>query len=146
MIICIDCYNLHFPHIQLIHQLENRKYEAVSRERFENARRLKVAIKEMESVGQVLAALEMEKRALILSQDYEGANGKKTEMKEIKDEAYRKYAIAELLEMPSPSLRRSALGQSPPITLPPPISHKSRPTSPLTSDDDEVKSRNILTK
>jgi len=131
---------------ELIHQLENRKYEAVSRERFENARRLKVAIKEMESVGQVLAALEMEKRALILSQDYEGANGKKTEMKEIKDEAYRKYAIAELLEMPSPSLRRSALGQSPPITLPPPISHKSRPSSPLTSDDDEVKSRNILTK
>ena len=128
---------------QLIHQLENRKYEAASRERFENARRLKVAIKEMESVGQVLAALEMEKRALILSQDYEGAKGKKTEMEDIKDEAYRKYAIAELLEMPSPSLRRSALGQSPPITLPPPVSHKSRPSSPLTSDDDEVKSKKI---
>ena len=118
----------------------------MSRERFENARRLKVAIKEMETVGQVLAALEMEKRALISSQDYEGAKTKKTEIEDTKDEAYRKYAIAELLEMPSPSLRRSALGQSPRITLPPPVSHKSRPSSPLTSEDDEVKNKNIISK
>ena len=128
---------------QLIHQLENRKYEAVSRERFENARRLKVAIKEMEVVGQVLAALEMEKKKLVSSQDYEGAKAKKAEMEDIKDEAYRKYAIVELLEMPSPSLRRSALGQSPPLTLPPPVSHKLRPLSPSTSEDEEVKNRKI---
>ena len=118
----------------------------MSRERFENARRLKVAIKEMETVGQVLAALEMEKKALVATQDYEAAKAKKTEIEDTKDEAYRKYAIAELLEMPSPSLRRSALGQSPPITLPPAMSHKSRPSSPLTSEDDEVKNRKIQSK
>ena len=65
---------------QLIHQLENRKYEAVSSERFENARKLKVAIKEMEPLGQSLAALEMEKKALVASQEYEAAKAKKTEM------------------------------------------------------------------
>ena len=118
----------------------------MSRERFENARRLKVAIKEMETVGQVLAALEMEKKDLVAKQDYETAKAKKSEIEDIKDEAYRKYAIAELLEMPSPSLRRSALGQGPPITLPPPVSHRSRPSSPLTSEDEEVKNRNILSK
>ena len=117
----------------------------MSRERFENARRLKVAIKEMESVGQSVAALEMEKKALIAAQDYLAAKAKVTEMEDMKDEAYRKFAIAELLEMPSPSLRRSALGQNPPVALPPPISHKQRPPSPITSEE-EVKNRNILSK
>ena len=118
--------------------MENRKYEAVSRERFENARRLKVAIKEMESVGHVLAALEMEKKVLVQAQDYMGAKEKSTEIEDTKDEAYRKFAIAELLEMPSPSTRRSALGQGPPVTLPPPV--LQRPSS----EDEEVKNKNRI--
>ena len=118
--------------------MENRKYEAVSRERFENARRLKVAIKEMESVGHVLAALEMEKKVLVQEQDYMAAKEKSTEIEDTKDEAYRKFAIAELLEMPSPSTRRSALGQGPPVTLPPPV--LQRPSS----EDEEVKNKNRL--
>ena len=117
--------------------MENRKYEAVSRERFENARRLKVAIKEMESVGHVLAALEMEKKVLVQAQDYMGAKEKSTEIEDTKDEAYRKFAITELLEMPSPSTRRSALGQGPPVTLPPPV--LQRP-----SENEEVKNKHRL--
>ena len=95
----------------------------------------------MEIVGQSLAALEMEKKAMVAAQDYEAAKTKKTEMEDMKDEAYRKSAIAELLEMPSPSLRRSALGQSPPVALPPPISHRQIPQSPPSEEEfEEVKS------
>ena len=97
----------------------------------------------MEIVGQTLAALEMEKKGLVAAQDYIGAKEKVTKMEDTKDEAYRKYAIAELLEMPSPSLRRSALGQDPPIALPPPLSQKTRPPSPITAEE-EVKNSNIL--
>ena len=95
----------------------------------------------MEIVGQSLAALEMEKKAMVAAQDYEAAKAKKTEMENMKDEAYRKWAIAELLEMPSPSLRRSALGQNPPVALPPPISYKQIPHSPPSEEEfEEVKS------
>ena len=96
----------------------------------------------MEIVGHSLAALEMEKKAMVAAQDYEAAKAKKTEMEDMKDEAYRKWAVAELLEMPSPSLRRSALGQSPPVALPPPISRKQIPQSPPSEEEEfeEVKS------
>ena len=126
--------------MQLIHQLEKRKYEAATCERFDNARRLKAAIKEMEIIGQSVAALEMEKKALVTKQDYEGAKEKKSEIEDVKDEAYRKWAIAELLEMPSPSLRRSALdrGSKPqPVALPPPAMQKYKPCSP-TSDEGQA--------
>ena len=94
--------------LQLIYQLESRKYEAVSLERFDNARKLKDAMEALEAVGLVLGAMEMQKKILVQKLDYEGAKGKKSEMDGIRDEAYRRLAIAELLELPSPSARRKA--------------------------------------
>ena len=131
-------FTIGYQQKQLIYQLENRKYEAVSRERFENARRLKVAIKEMESVGHGFAALEMEMKELVQALDYMGAKENSTEIEDTKDEAYRKFAIAELLEMPSPSTRRSALGQGPTVALPPPVLQRA------SSEDEEVKNKNRL--
>jgi len=55
-------------YLQLIHQLECRKYVAVEEERFDRARRLKDAIAELLVIGPSLGALELEKRRLVEKQ------------------------------------------------------------------------------
>ena len=54
----------------MIHQLEERKYEAVNTEHFDNARKLKLAIDKLIVGGQSLGALEAQKRAFADNQDY----------------------------------------------------------------------------
>jgi len=55
-------------YLQLIHQLECRKYVAVEEERFDRARRLKDAIAELLVIGPSLGALELEKRRFVEKQ------------------------------------------------------------------------------
>ena len=122
---------------QLIYQLESRKYEAVNCERFDNARKLKNAINEIETVGLSLGAMEMEKKMLVQALDYEGAKVKKVEMDTMREDAYRRLAVAELLEMPSPSTRRRVLEQKSHEDLPPVAATMAKPRSPSVSSFEE---------
>ena len=99
----------------MIYQLEARKYEAVSGERFDSARKLKESISgqrpnesiildseksqpalkgiysftDLETVGLQLGAMEMEKKILVSKSDFDGAKVKREEMDTLRDEAYR---------------------------------------------------------
>ena len=52
-----------FPKVaQIISKLEKKKFEAVSTERFEYAKKIKSAIGELREAGLILGSLEMEKQ------------------------------------------------------------------------------------
>ena len=84
----------------MIHQLEERKLEAVNTEQFENARKLKFAIDELLIGGQIVGALDAEKRGFSDRQEYDKAKDKKTAMEEKRDQLYKDLKISTLLELP----------------------------------------------
>ena len=101
--------------------MEERKYEAVNCEQFDNARKLKIAIDELMIGGQTIGALDAQKRAFADNQDYAEAKEKKSEIEEQRDQLYRELEISKLLELPVP---KSPIPKSP-KELPPPIRKKS---------------------
>ena len=96
---------------QLIHQLEERKYEAVSCEHFENAIRLKQAIDELITGGQTIGALDAQKSAYADEQNYSEAKEKKTESEQCRENLFKELKIAELLELPTPQKKPTSSGQ-----------------------------------
>ena len=132
----------------MIYQLESRKYEAVKCERFDSARKLKDAIGELETVGLQLGAMEMEKKMLVSKYDYEGAKAKKVEMETLREDSYRRLSVKELLEMPSPSIRRKVLEGHDENLPPVGLSKKRRTPSGSSSNsvEDEVKPAKALLK
>ena len=82
----------------MIHQLEERKLEAVNTEQFENARKLKFAIDELLIGGQIVGALDAEKRGFSDRQEYDKAKDKKTAMEEKRDQLYKDLKIFEELK------------------------------------------------
>lgn len=115
----------------MIHQLEERKYEAVSCEQFDNARKLKHAIDELIVGGQTIGALAAQKRAFADYQEYTEAKAKKTEMEETRDDLYRELRISELLDLPIPGPSQKL--HSPGGDLPPPMRVKSYRRGSLNS-------------
>ena len=114
--------------------MEERKYEAVARERFESARKLKEAVKELEVVGQVLGALEMEKQKCKEAQDYARAKDIKNRQDEERERCYRDLEISTLLDMQSPAHSPSR-GRRGSFDLPPPNRHKTKPRSRSSSKE-----------
>ena len=99
----------------MIHQLEERKFEAVNTEQFENARKLKYAIDELLLGGQIVGALEAEKRVFSDSQEYEKAKEKKIAVEQKRDQLYKDLEISKLLELPVAKLL-SPRDELPPAT------------------------------
>ena len=99
--------------------MEERKYEAVNTEQFENARKLKFAIDELITGGQIVGALDAEKRGFSDTQEYEKAKEKKIAVEEKRDQLYKDLEISKLLELPVAKLL------SPRNDLPPATKKKS---------------------
>ena len=80
--------------------MEERKFEAVNTEQFENARKLKFAIDELLIGGQIVGALDAEKQRFSDLQEYDKAKDKKTAVEEKRDQLYKDLKISQLLELP----------------------------------------------
>ncbi|XP_074654970.1 centrosomal protein of 104 kDa-like [Tubulanus polymorphus] len=83
---------------QIIRRLEVKKQEAVLEERFDLAKKLKVAIQELQKVGEKLGRFEVEKRQAVENEDYDKAKLKKVQMDEYRLQVYKELEIHDLLE------------------------------------------------
>ena len=101
---------------ELIHQLEERKYEAVNAEQFENARKLKAAIDELLIAGQTIGALDVQKQIYADEQNYAKAKDKKEELEKARDDVYKELQILELLALPLPKSKPTSPKDLPPAT------------------------------
>ena len=122
---------------QLIHQLEQRKYEAVSTEQFENARKLKHAIDELTIAGQTIGAIDAQKQASADDQNYAKAKDKKEELEKFRENVYKDLSISELLSLPIPQSKPKSPGTG---NLPPPTKLKSQRRSSIGSNHEIEKS------
>jgi len=84
---------------QIISKLEKKKFEAVSTERFEYAKKIKSAIGELREAGLILGSLEMEKQIFADTGQYDEAKEKKIQMDEFRVEVYKSLEITDLLEL-----------------------------------------------
>ncbi|KAK7477381.1 hypothetical protein BaRGS_00031357 [Batillaria attramentaria] len=126
---------------QIIRKLERKKQEAVLQERYDYAKRLKVAIQELQKVGEKLGKMEVEKRQAVENEDYDKAKVKKLQMDEYRLQVYKDLNVHDLLE--STGTRHSVTVDfdsyrqpTPPRlveierTPPPPVSHSPTPRMP----------------
>ncbi|XP_071448433.1 centrosomal protein of 104 kDa [Hetaerina americana] len=86
----------------IIRHMEIKKREAVEGERFEYARKLKLAMDELRSAGERLGRWALEKRKAADAEDFERARRKKLQMEEFRAHIYNSYKVAQLLEIHGP--------------------------------------------
>ena len=115
---------------QLIHQLEERKHEAVSCEQFENARKLKHAIDELTVAGQTIGAIDAQKQSNADNQKYAEAKDKKEECEKFRENVYKDLRISELLTLPLPQAKPKSPGTG---SLPPATRLKSQRRASVSS-------------
>ncbi|XP_008195174.2 centrosomal protein of 104 kDa [Tribolium castaneum] len=83
---------------KIIREMEAKKRLAVISERFEYARKLKLAMENLRSAGEKLGKYELEKRHAIELEDYERARHKKNQMDEYRTSVYQEFCVEQLLE------------------------------------------------
>ncbi|XP_044263745.1 centrosomal protein of 104 kDa [Tribolium madens] len=83
---------------KIIREMETKKRLAVISERFEYARKLKLAMESLRSAGEKLGKYELEKRHAIELEDYERARHKKNQMDEFRTSIYQELCVEQLLE------------------------------------------------
>ncbi|XP_072174681.1 centrosomal protein of 104 kDa-like [Diadema setosum] len=83
----------------IIRKLDTRKNEAVIKEQFDLAKRVKYAINDLQKVGERLGRYEVEKRRAIETEDYDLAKVKKIQMDEYRLQIYKQLELYDLLEM-----------------------------------------------
>ncbi|PNF19286.1 Centrosomal protein of 104 kDa [Cryptotermes secundus] len=87
---------------RIIRNMEAKKQQAVICERFEFARKLKLAMEDLRSAGERLSKYELEKRHAIQLEDYERAKLKKAQMDEYRRTVYQFLEVDDLLEINGP--------------------------------------------
>ncbi|KAM9706716.1 centrosomal protein of 104 kDa isoform 2-T2 [Dama dama] len=117
---------------QIIRRLDERKREAVQKERYDYAKKLKQAIADLQKVGERLGRYEVEKRCAVEKEDYDLAKEKKQQMERFRSRVYEQLQLHELVdaepEKPSShcldvSPQRLTVDRPPPATEPPPKTH-----------------------
>ncbi|XP_010626126.1 centrosomal protein of 104 kDa isoform X2 [Fukomys damarensis] len=83
---------------QIIRRLDERKREAVQRERYDHAKKLKQAIADLQKVGERLGRYEVEKRCAVEKEDYDLAKEKKQQMAHYRAQVYEQLALHGLLQ------------------------------------------------
>uniref|UniRef100_A0A8C2V9U8 Centrosomal protein of 104 kDa n=1 Tax=Chinchilla lanigera TaxID=34839 RepID=A0A8C2V9U8_CHILA len=83
---------------QIIRRLDERKREAVQRERYDHAKKLKQAIADLHKVGERLGRYEVEKRCAVEKEDYDLAKEKKQQMARYRAQVYEQLALHGLLQ------------------------------------------------
>ncbi|KAM5160497.1 centrosomal protein of 104 kDa isoform 3-T4 [Callospermophilus lateralis] len=82
---------------QIIRKLDERKREAVQRERYDHAKKLKQAIADLQKVGERLGRYEVEKRCAVEKEDYDLAKEKKQQMACYRAQVYEQLELHGLL-------------------------------------------------
>nr|XP_054114708.1 centrosomal protein of 104 kDa isoform X4 [Callithrix jacchus] len=104
---------------QIIRKLDERKREAVQKERYDYAKKLKQAIADLQKVGERLGRYEVEKRCAVEKEDYDLAKEKKQQMEQYRAEVYEQLELHSLLD--AELIRR-------PLDLPlQPLTHSGSP-------------------
>ncbi|KAM5266854.1 centrosomal protein of 104 kDa isoform 6-T7 [Hipposideros larvatus] len=83
---------------QIIRKLDERKREAVQKERYDYAKKLKQAIADLQKVGERLGRFEVEKRCAVEKEDYDLAKEKKQQMERYRGRAYARLQLHGLLD------------------------------------------------
>ncbi|XP_054250967.1 centrosomal protein of 104 kDa [Indicator indicator] len=83
---------------QIIRRLDERKREAVRRERYDQAKQLKQAIADLQKVGERLGRYEVEKRCAVEKEDYDLAKSKKQQMEAYRLQVYQQLQLHHLLD------------------------------------------------
>ncbi|XP_064028296.1 centrosomal protein of 104 kDa isoform X3 [Pogoniulus pusillus] len=83
---------------QIIRRLDERKREAVHRERYDQAKQLKQAIADLQKVGERLGRYEVEKRCAVEKEDYDLAKSKKQQMEAFRLQVYQQLQLHDLLD------------------------------------------------
>ncbi|XP_021573586.1 centrosomal protein of 104 kDa [Carlito syrichta] len=83
---------------QIIRKLDERKREAVQKERYDYAKKLKQAIADLQKVGERLGRYEVEKRCAVEKEDYDLAKEKKQQMEQYRAEVYAQLELHSLLD------------------------------------------------
>ncbi|NXT93305.1 CE104 protein, partial [Anhinga rufa] len=83
---------------QIIRRLDEKKREAVHRERYDYAKKLKQAIADLQKVGERLGRYEVEKRYAVEKEDYDLAKKKKQQMEAYRLKVYQQLELHNLLD------------------------------------------------
>lgn len=83
---------------QIIRRLDERKREAVQKERYDCAKKLKQAIADLQKVGERLGRYEVEKRCAVEKEDYDLAKEKKQQMERFRSRVYEQLQLHELVD------------------------------------------------
>lgn len=115
---------------QIIRRLDERKREAVQKERYDYAKTLKQAIADLQKVGERLGRYEVEKRCAVEREDYDLAKHKKRQMEQYRGRVYAQLELhslvdAELMRRPfdwplQPLVHSDSPRHQPPALPPPP--------------------------
>ncbi|XP_069110819.1 centrosomal protein of 104 kDa-like isoform X1 [Argopecten irradians] len=143
----------------IIRKLEKKKQDAVLRERFDNAKKLKTAILDLQKVGEKLGKYDVEKRQAIENEDYDTAKLKKVQMEEYRLQIYRDLRLGELLGTmpsseqqhvdlepirdPTPSRLSHLSPRTPPRSPPPRTPYDERPLPAIKNKGDTTQREQI---
>ncbi|XP_012375821.2 LOW QUALITY PROTEIN: centrosomal protein of 104 kDa [Dasypus novemcinctus] len=83
---------------QIIRKLDERKREAVQKERYDYAKKLKQAIADLQKVGERLGRYEVEKRCAVEKEDYDLAKEKKQQMEQYRSKVYQQLELHDLMD------------------------------------------------
>ncbi|XP_068027732.1 centrosomal protein of 104 kDa isoform X2 [Anomalospiza imberbis] len=83
---------------QIIRRLDEKKREAVHLEYYDQAKKLKQAIADLQKVGERLGRYEVEKRYAVEKEDYDLAKKKKEQMDEYRLKVYQQLELHDLLD------------------------------------------------
>ncbi|XP_045856713.1 centrosomal protein of 104 kDa isoform X2 [Meles meles] len=83
---------------QIIRKLDERKREAVQKERYDYAKKLKQAIADLQKVGERLGRFEVEKRCAVEREDYDLAKEKKQQMEQFRGQVYERLQLHSLVD------------------------------------------------
>lgn len=132
---------------QIIRKLDERKREAVQKERYDYAKKLKQAIADLQKVGERLGRFEVEKRCAVEKEDYDLAKEKKQQMERYRGRAYARLQLhglldAELMRRPlglplQPLVHPGSPHHQPPTLSPPPQEEgvtENLPAEPVLQD------------
>ncbi|XP_053431416.1 centrosomal protein of 104 kDa isoform X1 [Nycticebus coucang] len=119
---------------QIIRKLDERKREAVQKERYDYAKKLKQAIADLQKVGERLGRYEVEKRCAVEKEDYDLAKEKKQQMEQYRAQVYGQLELHSLLDAelmrrpfdlpPQPLVPSGSPGQRKPMPLLPQLEER----------------------
>ncbi|XP_021539678.1 centrosomal protein of 104 kDa isoform X1 [Neomonachus schauinslandi] len=123
---------------QIIRKLDERKREAVQKERYDYAKKLKQAIADLQKVGERLGRYEVEKRCAVEKEDYDLAKEKKQQMERFRSQVYEQLQLHSLVDG-EPMRRPSDLPAQPLAHSASP--HHQQPVPSLLQEESAPESR-----